>query len=50
MSAVGPYDLCWESEAAVWRAEFDDVFLFGDAVRKLAFLWNLEERACEMVI
>ena len=35
MSAAGAYGLCWECEAAVWRAEFDDIFLFGDPVRQL---------------
>jgi len=33
MSTFGSYALCWECEAAVWRAEFDDIFLFGNAVK-----------------
>lgn len=51
MSAFGADDLCWESEAAVWWAEFDDIFLFGDAVMESCCgsgFWK--ERACEMFI
>lgn len=33
MSAVRGYDLRGQCEAAVWRAESDDIFLFGDAVK-----------------
>jgi hypothetical protein len=32
LSAAGAYGLCWECEAALWWAEFDDLLLFGDAV------------------
>lgn len=43
MSAVGAYDLCGQCEAAVWRAEFADIFLFGDAVRELDLrIWRSE--------
>jgi hypothetical protein len=35
--------LCGQCEAAVWRAEFADIFLFGDAVRELDLrIWRSE--------